>query len=184
METNQEAALVDADVKNRVLKRYGDCIQYYWRSSKINKRSYKTTRYLTVVLGALVTLISSLASASFVKSSGWLSTTFAISTPLLAALMAIAGGISQTFQWGAAWSDMVITATRVEKERDRIDVTSPAQLDPVKELALLDELVLAETQGIFERLFGSGGPTDAVGPMPAGAGGSRAPGTHPPESVG
>jgi hypothetical protein len=39
--------------------------------------------------------------------------------------MAIVSGITQTFQWGAAWSDMVITASRLEKERDRIAVTPP-----------------------------------------------------------
>jgi hypothetical protein len=72
--------------------------------------------------------------------------------------MAIVGGISQAFQWGAAWSDQVITATRLEKERDRIAVTPANQLDPVKEMQTLDDTVLAETQGFFQRLFGSGGP--------------------------
>jgi hypothetical protein len=59
---------------------------------------------------------------------------------------------------GAAWSDQVITATRLEKERDRIAVTSASQLDPIKELGMLDDTILAETQGFFQRLFGSGGP--------------------------
>ena len=71
--------------------------------------------------------------------------------------MAIVSGVSQAFQWGAAWSDMVITATRLEKERDRVAVTPPDQLDTIKEMALVDDLVLAETQGFFQRLFGSGG---------------------------
>ena len=39
-------------------------------------------------------------------------------TPLLAAGLAIVGGVSQTFQWGAAWSDMTMTATRLQKEQD------------------------------------------------------------------
>jgi Protein of unknown function (DUF4231) len=134
-------------------------IAYYWKASQYNKRSYKVTRYLLIVLGALVTLISSLASANFVQASGLLSVSFAVLTPLLAASMAIVGGVSQAFQWGAAWSDMVITATRLEKERDRIAVTPPDQVDPIKEMALLDDLVLTETQGFFQRLFGSGGPS-------------------------
>lgn len=72
--------------------------------------------------------------------------------------------MSQAFQWGAAWSDAVITATRLEKERDRITVVPLSQLDPVKEMALLDDLILAETQGFFQRPIGSGGPK--AGPSP------------------
>jgi len=49
------------------------------------------------------------------------------------------------------------------KERDRIAVTPPDQFDPVKEMALVDDTVLAETQGFFQRLFGSGGPAASEG---------------------
>ena len=120
------------------------------------KRSYKTTRYLLIFLGALVTLVSSLSAAKFIQ--GPFAVAFAVVTPLLAASMAIVGGVSQAFQWGAAWSDMAITATRRERERDRIAVTPVCQLDSVKEMALLDDTVLAETLGFFQRLFGSCGP--------------------------
>jgi len=135
------------------MDRYDDRITYYWKASEYNKRSYKGTRYLLIALGAVVTLISSLASASFIK--GPLAIAFAVLTPVLAASMAIVSGVSQAFQWGAAWSDMVITATRLERERDRIAVTPPDQFDGIKEMALLDDLVLTETQGFFQRLFGS-----------------------------
>ena len=145
--------------KSLVLERYDQRIAYYWKASRYNKRSYKATRFLLIVLGALVTLVSSLTSANFVK--GAVALGFAIATPLLAATMAIVGGISQAFQWGAAWSDQAITATRLEKERDRIAVTPANELDPVKEMQALDNSVLAETQGFFQRLFGSGGPAKA-----------------------
>jgi hypothetical protein len=155
------------DAQEHVLSRYDAKIKYYWHASGHNKRCYKTTRYLIVILGALVTLISSLSSAEFIKASGVLSVAFAVLTPLLAATMAIVGGVSQAFQWGAAWSDMVITATRLEKERDRVAATPPAEIDPVKELAVLDDLVLTETQGFFQRLFGAGGPQpSAAEPRP------------------
>ncbi len=156
--SSQATALAASDARQVVLRRYQECIQYYWNSSRYNKRSYKATRYLTVLLGALVTLISSLQSADFIKASKGAAVTFAIATPLLAALMAVVGGISQAFQWGAAWSDQVITATRLEQQRDRISVLPEPEFDPVKELALLDDLVLNETQGFFQRIFGSGGP--------------------------
>jgi hypothetical protein len=153
------------EAKSHVLEMYDKKIDYYWRASNYNKRSYKSTRYLLIVLGALVTLVSSLSSADFIK--GALLVIFKVGTPMLAATMAIVGGVSQAFQWGAAWSDQVITATRLERERDRIAVTPVSQLDPIKEMALLDDAVLAETQGFFQRLFGSGGPVKSE-PKPAG----------------
>jgi len=144
------------DAKKQILMRYEERIAYYWKASKYNKRYYKITRYLVIILGAGVTLISSLASANFIK--GGLTIVFQIVTPLLAACLAIVGGFSQAFQWGAAWSDQVLTAMHLEKERDRVSVTPATQLEAVKEMQVLDELVLSETQGFFQRLFGSGGP--------------------------
>jgi hypothetical protein len=146
------------EARNHVLQRYDARIEYYWRASKYNKSQYKSTRYLLTVLGAVLTLVASLSSANFIK--GTAAVVFAVLTPLLAASMAIIGGVSQAFQWGAAWSDMAITATRLERERDRIAVTPSSQFDPVREMELLDDTILAETQGFFQRLFGSGGPVN------------------------
>ena len=114
-----------------------------------------------------MTLISSLSSADFVKGTPWLAVVFAVATPIFAATLAMVGGFSQTFQWGAAWSDMVITAQRLEKEWDRISVTPAGEIDAVEEMKILDETVMAETQGFFQRLLGSGGP---VKDQPSGAG--------------
>ncbi len=146
------------EAREYVLERYESHIRYYWKSSRYNKVLYKATRYLLIALGATVTLISSLAAAGFVRDHQSLNVAFAVATPVLAAVLAIVGGMSQAFQWGAAWSDGVLTATRLEKERDRIAVTQPENLDAIKELEILDEVVMAETQGFFQRLFGSGGP--------------------------
>ena len=142
-----------ADALKHMLDRYQERIQYYSKASQHNKRAYKTARYLAVVLGALVTLLASLSSAYFIRGT-WLETGFDILTPLLAAGLAIVGGFSQSFQWGAAWSDMRIAAERLETELDRISVTPPGQVDAVRELALLDEMVLDETRGFFQRLVG------------------------------
>ena len=136
----------------RLLDRYQERIQFYTKASQNNRRAYKTARYLTVVLGALVTLLASLSSAFFVRGT-WLEIGFDILTPLLAAGLAIVGGFSQNSQWGAAWSDMRIAAERLETERDRISVTPPDQIDAVRELALLNKMVLDETRGFF-RLVG------------------------------
>ena len=136
-----------------LLDRYQERIQYYSKASQNNKRAYKTARYLTVVLGALVTLLASLSSAYFVRGT-WIETGFNVLTPFLAAGLAVVGGFSQNFQWGAAWSDMRIAAQRLEAERDRISATPPDRIDTVRELALLDAMVLYETRGFFQRLVG------------------------------
>jgi hypothetical protein len=137
-----------------VRERYDRAIDYYWKASRNNKRAYKVTRVLILVFGALVTLASSLASAKFVDASPAWDRAFAIGTPLLAAALAFLGGYAQTFQWGAAWQDMVLTAERLEKERDRFMVTKPEDLNPADEMKLLNDFVLAESQGFFERILG------------------------------
>ena len=143
----------EAKMVSGLLSRYQERIQYYSKASQNNRRAYKTARYLTVVLGALVTLLASLSSAYFVRGT-WLETGFDILTPLLAAGLAILGGFSQNFQWGAAWSDMRIAAERLETERDRISVTPPGEIDAIREMALLNEMVLEETRGFFQRFIG------------------------------
>jgi hypothetical protein len=154
------------DLQKRMLDRYQERIKYYCKATQNNKRAYKTARYLTVVLGALVTLLASLSSAYFVRGT-WIETGFDILTPLLAAGLAIVGGFSQNFQWGAAWSDMAIAAERLETERNRIAATLPGEIDAAKETALLDEMVMDETKAFFQRLFGSAGGAKP----PSGGGG-------------
>jgi hypothetical protein len=48
---------------------------------------------------------------------------------------------------------MRIAAERLETERDRISATPPDQIDVVRELALLDAMVMDETRSFF-RLVG------------------------------
>lgn len=136
-----------------VEERYDAAITYYWKASRNNKRAYKLTRVLTIVLGAIVTLVASLSSAKFVTGDAIWERVFSLGTPILAAILAIVGGFSQTFQWGAAWQDMVMTAERLEKERDRFKVTKPENRDLAKEVAILNDLVLTESQGFFSRIF-------------------------------
>lgn len=140
-------------MRTYILNRYGGAIDYYWKASRYNKRAYKLTRYLTVILGAVVTLVASISSAEFVEEWGW-ATPLAILTPVLAALLAIVGGFSQSFQWGAAWQEMVLIAERLEKERDRIQVTLAEHIDAQQELEHLNELVIAESRGFFGRIVG------------------------------
>lgn len=137
-----------------VRERYEEAIAYYWRASRNNKRAYKVTRILTLAFGALVTLASSLSSASFIVEKSFWDLTFAIGTPVLAATLAFLGGYSQTFQWGAAWQDMVLTAERLQKELDRFMVTKPEDLNLPEEMKLLNDFVLEESQGFFERILG------------------------------
>ena len=140
--------------RDYVIKRYDDAISYYWKASRFNRRLYKWTRYLVIVLGALVTLLASISSASGL--AGMPATIVAVATPVLAAALTIIGGLSQSFQWGAAWQEMVLTAERLERERDRIFV---ARGDPEADLEILHTLVLQESEGFFMRILGSVQPT-------------------------
>ncbi|MCP4268206.1 MAG: DUF4231 domain-containing protein [Candidatus Brocadiaceae bacterium] len=85
------------DMNKYVEDRYNEAINYYWKVSRHNKRAYKLTRSLTLVLGALVTLIASISSAKFVSGVPFWGNFLAIATPVLAAILAISGGFSQTF---------------------------------------------------------------------------------------
>ena len=144
----------DANARDYVLQRYDDAIRYYWKASRMNRRLYKWTRYLVVVFGSVVTLLASISSSSMVIGA-W-ETTVAIATPVLAAVLTIIGGLSQSFQWGAAWQEMVLTAERLEKERDRIIVS---RSDAAADLEILNSLVLQESEGFFTRILGSVQPT-------------------------
>lgn len=55
-----------------VLDKYNSKIGYYWGASRSNKNSYKRYRAWTVILGALVTLVSSISAAEFVQKPEWL----------------------------------------------------------------------------------------------------------------
>jgi hypothetical protein len=138
--------------RDYVLQRYEQAISYYWHASRNNKRWYKWTRYLTVVLGAAVTLLASLSSSDLI--AGVWKTMVGIGAPVVAAALTIATGLLSAFQWGAAWQEMVLTAERLERERDRIKVT-PAS-SPAKDLDLLNTLVIAESAGFFGRIMGAG----------------------------
>lgn len=140
----------DAGSRELVLKRYDDAIAYYWKSSRFNRRLYKWSRYLVVVFGAVVTLLASISSSSLITGA-W-STTVAVATPVVAAVLTIIGGLSQSFQWGAAWQEMVLAAERLERERDRILVS---RSHPAKDLEILHSLVLQESEGFFTRILGS-----------------------------
>ena len=50
-----------------ILKKYEDRILYYWKASRSNKNGYRRVRFWTVVLGSLVTLVSSISAAEFVQ---------------------------------------------------------------------------------------------------------------------
>jgi len=135
--------------------RYNDQIGYYWKKSTSNKKMYKQSRFWVITLGALVTIISSLSTADFIQANDGLRTTFAIATPIIAGTLTIINGLTQNFHWGATWRDMVVSATRLEKERDLIMTNSPDKRDAQKELDTLNSIVLEETRNFFQRVLDS-----------------------------
>src|SRR5512139_744608 len=137
-----------------VLDKYQEKIDYYWAASTVNKKAYKSFRTWSIILGAAVTLISSLAAASFFQGEV-VRVVFAIATPIIAATLTVINGLSQNFHWGATWRDMVINATRLEKERDRFYATCAGKKSFEKDLEILNSLVLEETQNFFQRVLDS-----------------------------
>ncbi len=91
----------EIDMDQYIKERYKSAIQYYWAASKANKQWYKTTRSLTVIVGALVTLIASLSSSTLIEGVPIVEITFALAAPILAALLTVVAGFSQSFQWGS-----------------------------------------------------------------------------------
>ena len=134
--------------------RYTDAIGYYWKASKNNKKWYKATRSLTVIFGALVTLIASLASSKIITGFPSLEVMFALGTPVLAALLTIVAGFSQSFQWGSTWQNMVLTAQHLQKEFDKYLVTPESERNYSKEAEKLNNFVINESEGFFERMLG------------------------------
>ena len=137
-----------------VLNQYKSKIDYYWEASSINKKAYKRFRSWSTILGAGVTLISSLSAASFFQGDE-IRVAFSIATPVIAATLTIINGLSQNFHWGAAWRDMVINATRLEKERDRFYATCADKKSFEKDLNIMNSIVLEETTSFFQRVLDS-----------------------------
>ena len=99
----------------------------------------------TICMGASV-------QSAISPDSTW-ALTVNVLTPVLAAVLTIANGLSQSFHWGPAWREMAVTATRLQDNYDRIFVTSEDSLDVGAELARVNKLVAQETEGFFDRIF-------------------------------
>jgi hypothetical protein len=153
-----EEQLLDSgppEIEKYVTKRYDDAISYYWKAGGVNKRTYKTNRSLVIILGALVTVLSSLSSATFIEEVGWLKTIFAVATPVSAAVLTMINGFTQSFQSGAAWRDMVLNAERLEKERDRFLATPDEAKNYKRELNIINTIVVNESTSFFKRILDS-----------------------------
>jgi hypothetical protein len=138
-----------------VLGQYKSQIDYYWTSSSYNKKAFKRYRTWTIILGSLVTLVSSIAAAEFLQEPEWLKNVFSVATPIIAATLTVISGLGQNFHWGSTWRDMVVNATRLEKERDRFLATKKEKRDLEKELDILNSIVLEETRNFFQRVLDS-----------------------------
>lgn len=145
-----------------ICTRYEDAINYYWNASKDNKRWYKITRSLTVVFGALVTLVASLTSSKIITETLGLETLFSLGTPILAAMLTIIAGFSQSFQWGSTWQNMVLTAQQLQKEYDVYLVTPVDKRNHKNESEKLNAFVIAESEGFFERMLGGAKPVSKI----------------------
>lgn len=143
------------DMDKLICKRYEDVISYYDNASVSNKRWYKLTRSLTVIFGALVTLIASLTTSKVFIDSPAIEITLSLATPVLAALLTVIAGFSQSFQWGSAWQNMILTAEHLQKEYDKYLVTPEDKRNYEIEAEKLNTFVINESKGFFERMLGT-----------------------------
>lgn len=143
------------DIDKHVFMAYHNQIKYYREKAGYNKKSYKSYRFLTILLGAVVTLIASLTTSDIIQYNKWIEGIFTIATPVLAAALTVINSISQNFQWGATWRDMSINAQKLEKERDLLLTTPLEKRDYKKEMKKLNNIVLQETQAFFTRILDS-----------------------------
>jgi len=141
-----------------IQRRYNEAIGYYWQASTTNKRWYKITRSLTVIIGALVTLISALASSKIILDNETIRILFALGTPVLAAVLTIVAGFSQSFQWGSTWQNMILTAQQLQRDYDHYLVTPLNKRNFIEEADKLNSFVINESEGFFERMLGIGKP--------------------------
>lgn len=122
---------IPEELRNQyALQQYKERIDYYWKASRANKTGYKYSRYLIIILGSLVTLITSLTASTVIKNMG-LSEFPHILAPVLAACLTILGGFSQNFHWGSAWREMVLTAMELERVYHKLRIKPDDQRDPV-----------------------------------------------------
>jgi hypothetical protein len=152
MADSEQSTVVD---EQYVLNQYKTKIDYYWASSSSNKKAFKRYRTWTIVLGSLVTLVSSISAAEFLQDPEWLKNVFSVATPIIAATLTVISGLGQNFHWGSTWRDMVVNATRLEKERDRFLAIKKEKRDLEKELDILNSIVLEETRNFFQRVLDS-----------------------------
>ncbi|HET9913230.1 MAG TPA: DUF4231 domain-containing protein [Anaerolineales bacterium] len=152
MADSEQSTVVD---EQYVLNQYKTKIDYYWASSSSNKKAFKRYRTWTIVLGSLVTLVSSISAAEFLQDPEWLKNVFSVATPIIAATLTVINGLGQNFHWGSTWRDMVVNATRLEKERDRFLAIKKEKRDIEKELDILNSIVLEETRNFFQRVLDS-----------------------------
>jgi hypothetical protein len=141
------------DLDKYVHQTYEKQIDWYWKASGANKKSYKRYRFWTIVLGSLVTLIASLTTTEVITANETIRRIFTILTPVLAAILTIINTLSQNFQWGATWRDMVVNATRLQREENRFLATDPKDRKYKKELILIHNIVLEETESFFKRIL-------------------------------
>ncbi|MDP1544452.1 MAG: DUF4231 domain-containing protein [Anaerolineales bacterium] len=150
----EQATVTEVDEKY-VINQYKGKIDYYWAASRSNKNAFKRYRTWTIILGSLVTLVSSISAAEFLQDPAWLKNLFSVATPVIAATLTVISGLGQNFHWGSTWRDMVVNATRLEKERDRFLATKPENRDIEKELDILNSIILEETRNFFQRVLDS-----------------------------
>ncbi|WP_158675567.1 DUF4231 domain-containing protein [Nocardia stercoris] len=92
------------DPADPVWKRLNDQIAWFSRSSRQAQRAYKSVKTVQVVVGAVVTVLAALSAPAPVTAS-------------VSALVVIAEGVQQVFQWHTNWLTYRSTAEALKHEK-------------------------------------------------------------------
>ena len=138
----QNESIVDRDF---VIKEYQKTLNYYLSAAKKMERNYKYSRYFPVILGGLISLLSTISIASFVESIESVRVGLALGTIILASIQAMLSELLGRQNWGSHWKRLHINAHRIQKEYHRMLSTPEDKMNYKMELSIVNEIVLAET---------------------------------------
>jgi hypothetical protein len=137
-----------------VVLRFKEKIDWYWKNAKYNKFWYKFLRGFIIIVGTLVTLVTTLLAAGNDEYVIFIPRNYLIfSAPILAALLTLLNTFSQNYRYGAAWKDMILNAEKLEKELDKYLLDSDRNSRKNNYLEQLHKYVIEETESFFERVL-------------------------------
>lgn len=152
---DQQAFTKDRKMVNKdfVIQKYEDTIKGYKSAADKMEKNFKFNRYLPVILGGFISLLSTLSITSFVESLQSVRVGLALGTIILASVQAMLNELLRGQNWGDEWKRLTLHAYRIEREYYRAVATPEVQMNVKRELDLLSILVLEEKKSAIKSIL-------------------------------